>query len=768
MRTRIRDVRQSQGGCGMRTIFIAGAGLALLVACVCIVLFLLSPSGEEPAAPEPPAASQPVASPQPTATPRPTRPAAASSGDQTWLVMLYMDADDEILEQDIFVDLNEAERVGSSDRVHIVAQVDRYRGGFSGGGNWTSTKRFYVTRGGDLDRIESEEVADLGEVSMSDGQTLVDFVTWAVKTYPADKHLLILSDHGAGWPGGWSDPDPGGQGRHDIALAEFGDNIFLMELDEALGQIRAQTGLDKLEVIGMDACLMGHIEVLSALAPHARYAVASQETEPSLGWAYTAFLGALQANPGMDGAGLAQAIVGTYIEQDQRIVDDEAREQFVHDMTPLGPFYSLLFGQESPEQLAQDMGKDVTLTAVDLAAVPKLIASLNELAFALSKVDQRTVAKTRTYAQSFTSVFGEEVPPSYIDLGHMAQLIRQEVNNSEVRQAAERVLAAIGQAIVAEKHGPEKPGASGVSIYFPNSALYREPTAGPESYTTVANRFALESLWDDFLAFHYTGQRFDMGSVQQPPSPEPAATVVAPGAGKITLTPLTLSANRARPGRPLTMKTEISGQNIGFVYLFVGYYDEEANSIMVADQDFIEGEGTREIGGVYYPDWGDDPLVPIEFDWEPVLFAISDGVNTELAMLKPEDYGRTGEEASYTVQGIYTSAQSGKSRYALLYFQDGLLQQVYGFTGQGGEGAPREINPRPGDTFTILEKWIDLNASGEVVEYSIQQGGTLIFGQAGFTWEEVDAPAGAYVIGFIVEDLDGNAYETYETVTVTD
>ncbi len=56
--------------------------------------------------------------------------------------MLYMNADDKILEQDIFVDLNEAEMVGSSDRVNIVAQMDRFRGGFRGDGDWTDTRRY--------------------------------------------------------------------------------------------------------------------------------------------------------------------------------------------------------------------------------------------------------------------------------------------------------------------------------------------------------------------------------------------------------------------------------------------------------------------------------------------------------------------------------------------------------------------------------------------------------------------------------------------------
>jgi hypothetical protein len=58
-----------------------------------------------------------------------------------WTVMLYFDADDEILEQDIYTDLNEAEWVGSSARV----QMDRFRGGFKGDGNWTACKRFYLT-----------------------------------------------------------------------------------------------------------------------------------------------------------------------------------------------------------------------------------------------------------------------------------------------------------------------------------------------------------------------------------------------------------------------------------------------------------------------------------------------------------------------------------------------------------------------------------------------------------------------------------------------
>jgi len=212
-----------------------------------------------------------------------TPPASSKAG--SWTVMLYQDADDQVLEQDVFTDFNEAERVGSTDKVHIVAQLDRFRGAFIGDGNWTSTRRYYVTRDNDLNAIQSQLVAE-GESNMSDPATLVDFATWAVQTFPADHYVLILSDHGMGWPGGWTDPDPANNTSERAPLAQVvGNAMYLDQLDAALGQIRQQAGIDKFDIVGMDACLMGQLEVLSALEPHARYAITSEETEPALGWA---------------------------------------------------------------------------------------------------------------------------------------------------------------------------------------------------------------------------------------------------------------------------------------------------------------------------------------------------------------------------------------------------------------------------------------------------------------------------------------------------
>jgi hypothetical protein len=745
----------------------------LVVGCICVGAYMLffrggGDGGDNlPVIVEQPTLIQEIATEAPTSKPAATRkpfiaPTRSSDQDQNWLVMLYEDADDKILEQDIYVDLNEAERVGSSDNVKIVAQIDRYSGGYTGDGNWTSTKRYYVTKDDDLQAVNSELVADLGEQNMADGNTLTDFVAWAVEAFPSDKYVLILSDHGMGWPGGLSDPSPSVSGDSSTPLSSrLGNQMYLMNLDATLQSIRDQVGLDKFELIGLDACLMSQLEVLTAMAPHARYAVASEETEPALGWAYSSFLQSLEQDPGMSGAELGKLIVDSYIQDDQRIVDDQARAEMLGRGSPMGGLFG--FGAPSANQIASEIGKNVTLAVIDLSAITPLVDRLNELAFILQEASQQDVAKARTYAQGFTSIFGDEVPRSYIDLGNFVKLLKETGLSAEVEQAADNLLAALEQAVITGKYGPGKPGATGMSIYFPNSQLFESPVAGPESYTGIASRFAGSSVWDDFLVFHYTGRAFEAAE-RRAVVPESSTPVSAPGLGKITLSPITLSDTVAAPGQPVLLSTDISGTNIGYIYLFVGYLDQQSNSIFVADMDYLDSSDTRQVDGVYYPVWPAEDFT-LEFEWEPLMFAISDGTDSVTALLKPQDYGASPEEATYTVDGIYNYA-SGESRNARLYFRNGQLRQVFGFTGDGATGAPREIYPSTGDTFTIIENWMDMDAQGNVVKQSTEEGGTLTFSDQMFTYKELDAAIGEYIVGFIAEDLDGNGYQVYTSVTV--
>ncbi len=776
-------------------------GIALLLLLCCLIAFFIfagRPGGEEPTpapaaiglpteASAPTPVMQPSAAPAgkpatPTAAPQPAATATTGSGrptaasptasppaatvatgarGQSWTIMLYQDATDKALDKDIFLDLNEAERAGSSEKVQIVAQIERYQGPGRAAG-WTGARRFLVTRDPDLNTVRSKLVADLGNVNMADPKTLVDFALWAMKTYPADRYALILSDHGMGWPGGMTDPNSSGAHATNAPLAaQMGNILYLNELDQALGQIRSQAGLDKFELIGLDACLMSQLEVYTVLAPHARYAVASEETEPSLGWAYTSFLQALNANPAMTGGDLAKLIVQSYIVQDQRIVDDQARAEFVGRGSYLGEV-----GAPSAQVVAREMQQDVTLTALDLAAVPDLVKSVNEYAVALQRVDPRAIAKARSYAQPFTSIFGSKTPPSYIDLGHFVQLLKRTTEDRAAAAAGDQVLAALRKAVIAEKHGPEKPGATGVAIYFPVSQLYAHPYAGPQSYTAIASRFAKESAWDEFLAYFYTGRRFQSTDVGGAAVPGRSEAVRSLAAGQIQIGPISASSKTAAPGKPVLLKTTISGPNVGYIKLLVGFIDKAGRSINVADTDYLDSPQVAELNGIYYPVWPDTGKFNLEFEWEPVVFAITDGKSRAEALFMPETFGKSRQEATYSVEGIYTFAETGEARPARLYFRNGVLRQVFGFTGQEMEGAPREIVPTPGDTFTVLERWLDLDAQGKVTKVAYQKGKTLTFGNQPFKWKTLDAAAGDYVVGFIVEDLDGNQTAAYTQITV--
>ncbi|GAP21320.1 clostripain-related cysteine peptidase [Leptolinea tardivitalis] len=674
-----------------------------------------------------------------------------NKGD-TWTVMLYQDADDPILEEDIFTDLNEAERIGSTDKVNIVAQIDRYKGGFKGKQNFTGAKRFYLSQDDDLEKVNSKELADLGEVNMADGKVLIDFVTWAAKKYPADRYVLILSDHGTGWPGGWTDGDVESKPK-DILIDGWNDMLYLNELDDSLAAIQKETGIQKFDIIGYDACLMSSLEVMSMTARYADFAVLSQETEPSMGWAYSAFLKKLTSNPKIDSGELAKSIVDTYITEDTLITDDAARAKYVSRTYETS-------GDIDPAVLAKEETKTVTLAAIDLSQIPGVIDSLDKLVTPLSKINQKVVAGSRSHAKAYENVFGEDFPSPYIDLGNFAKLIQKDSTSENVDKAAQVLQSAIKKAVIAEKHGPSQKGSNGISIYFPNSKLYKADGSDLATYMATAKRFASESLWDDYLAFHYTGQEIKPES-----KPVENAPVTAPGANKISIKPIKVTTDTASIGNPLTLSTSISGDNVSYLYIFTGRFTKDQDQLQVIDLDYIDSEETRDIDGRIVPDWGEGDI-PVEMDWEPVAYVVNDGTHKQMVLLEPNTFGAGTEDTLYTVNGIYKFANGEKDRYSTLFFDgDGNLVQVMGYNSTQNSGPQHEITPEKGDQFSILSQWIPMVGEGEETKTIYKESGILTFGDKPWTWEEHAAAKGQYLIGIIAEDMDGNSYAEYTTVT---
>jgi hypothetical protein len=182
----------------------------------------------------------------------------------------------------------------------------------------------------------------------------------------------------------------------------------------------------------------------------------------------------------------------------------------------------------------------------------------------------------------------------------------------------------------------------------------------------------------------------------------------------------------------------------------------------------VEADGVFEVDGVSFPDWGDEGIIEMEFEWAPEIYVISDGEAEEFAVLNPEDYGATAEDSVYSVDGIFTSANGEDERYATMYFDgNGMFISLYGFTGEDGSGAPREINPRDGDQFTILLEYYAIPEDEDAdIEFEQDFGGTLTFGDKPFEWYAVPADAGYYEVGFIAEDFDGNTTEAYAETEV--
>ncbi|HSL27785.1 MAG TPA: hypothetical protein VK900_01195, partial [Anaerolineales bacterium] len=158
------------------------AVVALCLACVCCSAVILYFSGDQILAwfREPAVVDAP-----PTVQVPGTQAPVNTSDLPEWTVIVYSAADDEVLEESMWFDVNEMEVVGSTPQVNVVVQLDRYAGAFTGDGDWTDARRYLIQQDNDLSSITSPVVQSLGEVDTGDPQTLIDFVTWAIQNYPA-------------------------------------------------------------------------------------------------------------------------------------------------------------------------------------------------------------------------------------------------------------------------------------------------------------------------------------------------------------------------------------------------------------------------------------------------------------------------------------------------------------------------------------------------------------------------------------------------------
>jgi hypothetical protein len=100
---------------------------------------------------------------------------------------------------------------------------------------------------------------------MSDPATMREFINYCKANFPADHYLLLVDDHGAGWPGSCVD-EVGGAGSL----------LTNVELRQAI----AQSDLGRVDILTWHACLMAMVEVAYEFRNVADYMTGCQFTMP--------------------------------------------------------------------------------------------------------------------------------------------------------------------------------------------------------------------------------------------------------------------------------------------------------------------------------------------------------------------------------------------------------------------------------------------------------------------------------------------------------
>ncbi len=233
---------------------------------------------------------------------------APSKAEKEWTIMVYINAKNN-LESYGLLDVNEMEKIGSSDKVNVVVEMGRIAGYSSGDGDWKTTRRFYVKKDNDTSKITSPMLADLGSIDMGDYKSVIDFGNWAKQNYPAKHYALIIWNHGSGWDKSRGEDVTKGISYDD----ESGNHISTPQLGLAL------KGIGGVDVYGSDACLMQMPEVTYEIKNYVTYVVGSEETEPGDGYTYDLWLGPVVAKGNMTPYELGKAAVDGYADHYQQV-----------------------------------------------------------------------------------------------------------------------------------------------------------------------------------------------------------------------------------------------------------------------------------------------------------------------------------------------------------------------------------------------------------------------------------------------------------------
>lgn len=410
--------------------------------------------------------------------------------NKTWTYMVYMAADNN-LEASAWLDMLEMENVGTSDQVNIVVLMDR-GGTFYGkkgcfkylvaqkphslesGGSVTAIYSDTEALLAELATFASTPVEEMGNVNTGDPDTLINFVNWGMEAYPANKYAVVLWNHGSGWKPELETTPPCPQlkdskGRGICWDDTSGDYLTSHEVKYAFDKIFETTG-QKIEFVGMDACLMGMVETAYDLKDTVKWFSASENSEPGFGWPYHYILADVKLDPSIDGRRMACTTVSRF-------------KQWYADANV-------------PDSTG--INSRVTMSGVNMVNVNALADSISAFAEdAINKMDTEAVNLLAAGESTPNAEFVTDTASytDYKDLNILFENYANTVTDATLATNATAVNTAVTQAVSYYGYGSSVPTNSrAISIWLPDSTQYG---LYQSSYEAIS--FAQGTQWDEYL-----------------------------------------------------------------------------------------------------------------------------------------------------------------------------------------------------------------------------------------------------------------------------
>ncbi len=345
-------------------------------------------------------------------------PHGPKSAEKQWTILVFWDADNSLeFTTDFCMNIWESALTSNKD-VNIVAYVDILS---------VPGTTVYSIYGGDR-----HVVATWPELNSSDPAVLEKFVTFGMAKYPAQKTMLLISDHGYGWRGICQDETNG-----DVLMPIAG-------IRTALQDVKASTGKG-VDLLAFDACNMATIEVAYELRGVVPYMVGSETTEPFDGLPYDMMITEMVNNPGISAADLSKVIVHDYV------VYYSSKWDYPHQMT-----YS------------QDFA---TLAAVDLSMIQPVGDAFQNFAAVLKPLiadNMKEIEAARGYALigTWTNMAGYEWMP---DVYTFIDGLRSIKGHPELTSAIDSFELAFDAAVYEEHSAKYHDTVHGLNFWFPPS-----------------------------------------------------------------------------------------------------------------------------------------------------------------------------------------------------------------------------------------------------------------------------------------------------------